>query len=97
MISKTNIEDAVVENTSLLAYTALIASHRGGNAEFKFLAEMPYEQGRQWVDKALNDYFDLRRSDPDPDRYPITSIEEIVRTIRAHRKARNAERRASKK
>lgn len=95
MISKTNIEDVVVENTSLLAYHALIASHRGGNAEFKFLAEMPYEQGRQWVDKAFNDYFDLHRADPD--RYPITSIEEIARTIRAYRKARNAERRASKK
>lgn len=92
MISGINAE---VESASLCAYDALISLYRGGNTGLKFLAEMPYEQGRQWVDKAFHDYFDLHRSDPD--RYPIASIEEIVRTIRAYRKARNAERRASKK
>ena len=56
-------------------------------AEFKFLADMPIEQGRHWVRTAMTEYIDKHVKDPD--EYPVCGGLSMVRRIRADRKARN--------
>ena len=57
------------------------------NQDLKFLADMPYQQGRDWVDRTFALFMDLHETDPN--RYPIQSASEVVKTMRAYRKSQN--------
>lgn len=56
-------------------------------SEFKFLADMPVSQGRQWVRTAMTEYIDKHQENPD--EYPVCGGLSMVRRIRSDRKARN--------
>lgn len=58
-----------------------------GNQDMKFLAEMPYEQGREWVNRAFALFMDLHNADPE--HWPMQKPIDVVQTIRAYRKAQN--------
>lgn len=70
-------------------YTALIDKYKFEHIQdLKFLADMTYAQGRAWVDKTFADFMDLHEDDPE--RWPMQSALDVVKTMRAYRKKQNA-------
>lgn len=55
--------------------------------ELRFLAEMPYEQGHEWVRKCFAEFMDLNALDPE--NFPMDTPIGVVRAVRAHRKEKN--------
>lgn len=73
-------------------YNLLVGRYRTQrDNDLKFLAEMPYEQGRKWVDKTFLEFMALHKENPEG--FPISPPHEVVRTMRAYRKRRNADKR----
>ena len=65
-----------------------------GQDDLKFLVDMPYAQGRTWVDDAFDEFH--RLSGADPVRYPRNAPPEtVVALVRTHRKEQNRLRRST--
>lgn len=85
---KQTVENALADMTSYNLYMDLIGMYRNGVAsELKFLAEMPYVQGRAWVDRTFADFMVLHEELPD--RYPMVNPLEVIQTMRVCRKRVN--------
>ena len=86
------IAQALVKTRAQMAsmdlYDYLIQQYRfTNNQDLKFLDEMPYDQGRKWVDQTFALFMDLHGVSPD--RYPMQPPVEIVKTMRAYKKNQN--------
>lgn len=69
-------------------YHILIDEYRyNHNESFKFLSEMPVEDGMKWVKTMMLTWERLHRSEPDT--YPFVRPVDIANAVRAYRKARN--------
>ena len=89
------IQKAKYVQTSIDIYNALVSRYRvQHDNDLKFLAEMPYEQGRRWVDKTFLEFMSLHKEDPEG--FPISPPDEVVRMMRAYRKRKNAEKRKAR-
>lgn len=65
-----------------------------GQDDLKFLVDMPYDQGRIWVDNAFDEFH--RLSGADPVKYPRNAPPEtVVALVRTHRKEQNRLRRST--
>lgn len=63
--------------------------------ELKFLVEMPYEQGLQWVKKCIIEFDDLHALDPV--KYHARVPIDVVRCVREYRKEKNKAAKAAAK
>ena len=89
------IQKAKYDQSSMDIYSSLVDRYRNQQDEdLKFLAEMPYEQGRRWVDKTFLEFMSLHKEDPEG--FPISPPDEVVRMMRAYRKRKNAEKRKAR-
>lgn len=90
------VAKVMAQQASQDLYNYLVDQYKFNNhGELEFLAKMPYDQGRAWVDKTFAEYMEFHEQDPEtwPDLNPI----QVVETMRAYRKQRNAKIRAEKK
>ena len=68
-------------------YAALVREYSVYRDEqFKFLAEMPFEQGRDWVKKMVDLYSELNAADPE--RYPVVTRRDMALAVKAYRKSK---------
>lgn len=61
--------------------------------QFKFLAEMPFEQGRDWVKKMVDLYSELNAADPE--RYPVVTRRDMALAVKAYRKSKKQKKQRS--
>ena len=69
-------------------YDHLVSLYRHyGVEDLKFLADMPYDQGRTYVDKTFSDFMELHEYDPKT--WPMQEPKAVIQTMRAYRKRQN--------
>lgn len=100
--TKTDFDQHMLQTVNKILYTQashdvyrdVMTVYRAGNApDLAFLDQMPYENMRKWIDKAIADYMHLYESNPD--EYPITGPVEVIRRIRAYRKEQRENKKTS--
>ena len=69
-------------------HTALVREYSIYRDErFKFLAEMPFEQSKDWVKKMVDLYSELNAADPET--YPVVTRTNMALAVIAYRKSKN--------
>lgn len=86
-VEKRAVQNAMYEFRMQDCYHVLLDEYRyNHNDSFKFLAEMPVEDGIQWVKTTMLCWIDLHRADPIA--YPSVGTVDAANAVRAYRKSR---------
>lgn len=73
------------------AYVTLVREYTvHGDERFKFLSEMPFDQGKDWVKKMVDLYSKLNAADPE--RYPVVTCTDMALAVKAYRKSKKKQR-----
>ena len=82
LIAKVNFENWIKD-----AHSVLVREYSVYRDErFKFLAEMPFEQGRDWVRNMIILYDELNAADPA--KYRATTCRDMAIAVKEYRKIR---------